>query len=151
MSGIDQGTITLEDNTLAFTAEHYDNWTVSVDDIAVIGEYTTSEGPWLPDYFWVVVQRQGVWHIVPNGAKNCMDAFRSLQGRLGGNWKYGLCGSVDIASYTVWPGVLAGKPLFTFTALPITGWRRLIFFLGPDFKIDLTDEVKAYLRSLPSA
>ncbi len=148
MRPIDEGTITLEGNRLAFSAEHYGDWTVSVDNIAVIGEYTTSEGPWLPDYFWVVVQKQGTWHIASNGAKNLATVLGALKRRLGGDWKYGLCGSVDIASHIVWPTVLAGKPLFTFSTLPITGWRRLLFFLGPDFKIDLTVEVKEYLKSL---
>lgn len=108
----------------------YGDTMMQVEDIGVIGEYTTPNGPWEDDYFVVFVDRDGKRLEVPDTAFTPA-ATDELRRSLGSDFAFGLANSTDFNSRILWPPKFAGKPLYVFTKVPARGFtRRVLQILG---------------------
>ena len=118
--------IGLEGDFLVYREQGTERWRVPLVAVAIVGEYTTANGPYVDDYFLVFVttperhQFHGSFY-----AEGLHALLASLSERLGATVQCGLCNSADLKSRCMWPPALAGQPLFRFTLVPSGGgWLR---------------------------
>ncbi|HEV7240544.1 MAG TPA: hypothetical protein VGQ36_15000 [Thermoanaerobaculia bacterium] len=96
---------------------HYDNdWSLPLDAVRVIGEYTTEAGPAEEDYFIVFIDGAGASYGVPVTALTpvATEQLREYFGPL----KFGLHWSTDLRSRIMWPEYLADEAVYDFTPVP---------------------------------
>jgi tetratricopeptide (TPR) repeat protein len=101
------------DGALSYTSGEY-RFRVRLEDLALVGEFTTADGPGVDDYFLVFFTRDGARH----------DASFYAEGRdatlaaLGDYWQaqltIRLAASASLASNILWPASHAGQELFKF-------------------------------------
>jgi hypothetical protein len=132
---------------------------IDSDNIAVIGEYTTEEGPWFDDWFLAFVDKSGIWQSI-SMYSDCIDrATQFLSDKFEMDLtKTHLAASTVWCSYVTYPLHLTSKAIFKLTEgdnykAPKNYLNKLQYALGlGDFdtsrNIDLTDEIKAYLNSV---
>jgi len=122
-------------------------WQVPVEQIAVIGEYTDPNGPYVDDYFLVFLTKTARRHIASfysDGRDTCLADLGSV---LGSTVECGLCNSTDYKSRIMWPPSLQGKDLFDFVPLKReTLLGRIIQRIVPSFEMKLTTAVESHLR-----
>lgn len=142
--------IGIEGDSLVYAEQCSELWRTPLSALAVIGEYTTANGPYIDDYFLVFI-------TAPEG--NCFHGsfyaegrdtlLASLTERLGSPVECGLCNCTELTSRCMWPPTLTGTPVFQFTRGPSGGgWARVRRLLSPEFAFDFTAEVDSYLSSL---
>ncbi|MGE3175053.1 MAG: hypothetical protein AB7O97_20670 [Planctomycetota bacterium] len=86
-------------------------WTIDIDDVLAVFEYTTDGGPWHQDWFVAfVVSPDGEW---VEGAVDAEagQAVRWFGAHHGERLDLGLCGSTDWASRGLWPPELRDAPV----------------------------------------
>jgi hypothetical protein len=111
----ESGTISLEDNILKYESANYGKFELPLEEIMLIGEHTTPNGPYIDDYFITFVARDGYVYDASCYAAGAYDTINGLSKYL--NHKFGFClnNSVDLASRILWPAPYEGQPLFTYT------------------------------------
>ena len=99
-----------------------------LSEIAVIGEFTTPEGPWADDWFLALVKRNtGEWIKFPAYAAGVETLGNALSDHLGCRVKMGLANRTDFTSRIMWPPELVDQPLFTVSPVREGNFlRRLI-------------------------
>ena len=120
----------------------------SSKDVIVVGEYTTSSGPWADDYFLIVIRRSGRVSQFP--VWKAHKVIRLLKQALGVEFKYELNSITEEASRVVYPMALEGRPLFNFTLRSdsFSGLSRLVRKLWIDWTdATLTREIESYVSS----
>ena len=127
----DSGSLTLENGVLGYATAGGVNWRVAVSDLAVIGEHTNANGPYLDDYVLVFLDRNGGWFEAPVYAERQAAVWRELSALLGAPLSLALCNSVEVRGRVVWPVELCEKPLFNFDVQrPVGRGRLLLRLLG---------------------
>ena len=124
-----------------------DGWQLASADIAVVGEYTTAEGPFVDDYFFAFVRVDGVVFEASFYAAGGNATLDALGAALGGKITAGLCNSATWRSRVIWPQALENVPLFELRERADRSiWHRLqrVVGLGAMHAV-LTDEVERYL------
>jgi hypothetical protein len=138
------GSIRLSEDVITYTSRLYGSFSLPVEEIAVIGEFTTNNGPVIDDWFLVFVCRGGDWFEVSVYSDGSEGVLEGLSTALGANLDLGLVASTDFASRVVWPTEIAGRPLFEFEIESGTGFlRRLKLAILPENRHGLTSEVLA--------
>lgn len=101
-------TLTLDDELVRYG----DQWSLRLDSVRVIGEYTTAEGPAAEDYFIVFVDDHGESHTAPIAALEppVTEALRDYFGPL----KFGLHWSRQLRSRIMYPQEFSDRPVYTF-------------------------------------
>src|SRR5882724_8377909 len=82
------------------------HWTVPIEDIILVAEYTSDEGPFTDDYYLVICTIEGEGAVFSTCTFYAVDrdlVLRSLSDRLGSQLELGLCGSTEWASRVLWP------------------------------------------------
>jgi len=90
-------------------------WSLPIDSIRVIGEYTTDAGPAFDDYF-IVFAVANPLRLFEAPVEAAGSVLRELCVRLGCDLRCGLANRVDFASQVLWPQDLVGRPLFDFVS-----------------------------------
>jgi len=142
--------IGLEGDLLVYREQGTELWRTRLAAVAVIGEYTTANGPYIDDYFLVFVTTPERHHFHGSFYAVGRDALlASLTKRLGSSIECRLCNSTQLTSRCMWPTSLVGSSLFRFTRGPVGGgWARVRRLVSPEFAFDFTMEVESYLHSL---
>lgn len=107
-----------------------------ISDIAVIGEYTNSNGPWFDDWYLTFVFKSGEWKSVPVYAGNIDQLIEELCKRFDP-----LLSERQLANSTYWKSVISfpihlrGTALFqlvptTTYQKPRNLFQRILFSLG---------------------
>ena len=119
---------------ISYNSQHYGTFSLPLSRVALIGEFTTDNGPFVDDWFLVFdPQDDGVWFEASMYAEG-VDAFRE---QLSKALSSPICGtlfaSTSFASRILWPLPLIGEPLFTFGPAPASGFlHRLKRFFLPE-------------------
>jgi hypothetical protein len=112
----DSGRLSYDAENLRYTSAVFGSWSIAVDSIGIVGEYTNQDGPFLDDYFLIFVgkSRQEWWQasFYAEGREAFLLAFEK---KFPGVNQLGLCGSTSFESRVVWPPRHHGKPLFVFS------------------------------------
>ena len=127
-------------------------WTVQVDDIVLMAEYTTNGGPWLDDYFLVFVSIESERPIFATASfygEGCDAVIEGLAGRWNADVSLSLASSTDWKSRIVWPPSLAEQEYFEAREVqPDTLWEKLRkAAFGPVYEYAPQREVRAFLSS----
>jgi hypothetical protein len=127
-------------------------WQIPVENIMLMAEYTTDEGPLIDDYFVVFVASDGdEWNIAT--ASFYSDGrdriVRSLAQRWGSDIELSLSNSTEWKSRVAWPSPLVGREYFEFREVVprtrIAELRRVAF--GPAYEYFPSQSVRDFLRS----
>lgn len=131
---------------------------VHLNDVVVIGEYTTDAGSHFDDWFLIFVYRTGEWESIPVYADGMDDLKRHLSELYRTDLsKYFLTNSTEWKSYIRYPQDLEGTPLFVMSApagyeYPKSFFRKIqaaigLGVYGRCWDFDLTEEVKNRLTN----
>jgi hypothetical protein len=143
----ESGSIRLNGDVITYASRLFGSFSLPVEDIAVIGEFTTDNGPVIDDWFLVFVCRGGDWFEASIYSDGSEGVRKGLSMALGANLDLSLAGSTDFASRVVWPTEIAGRPLFEFEIVSGTGFlRRLKLAILPEIRHSLTSEVLTAVR-----
>jgi hypothetical protein len=106
----------------------FGDWAIPIAGIRLIAEYTTSDGPWLDDYFFVfLTAAEGGWHEASFYAEGREAALRELGSKIGARLDAGLCASTEYRTRILWPGAFRDQPLMDVVPAPKrTLWRKLV-------------------------
>ena len=122
-----------------------EDWVIHCRDIAVFGEYTDSNGPYLDDYWLVFILKDGsilTGSFYGNGINLVNEKLSSI----GFDVEYSLCDSADFNSNVIFPICLRGLKLYEFNRIaPSGGFFRRLFF-SSEISINLTPAVISYLK-----
>lgn len=103
------------DSILQYTPRSSSSLEFPLAEIAVFGEYATAEGPYLEDYYLVVVSKDGSWCEIPFSAAGVATTIHRLSDIWGCELRLTLQLSTAYCSNILWPNQLSGLPLFEFT------------------------------------
>jgi hypothetical protein len=126
-------------------------WTLKVEELVLVAEYTTNEGSWLDDWlfvFWTF--EQGRLYSCNAAVESGMEkSLADLSVLLGSLRVYGLVQSTEWASRVVWPPSIEGQPYFQFNRVESEGiWERLTSrVFGRTLEHKPAEEVLAYLQA----
>jgi hypothetical protein len=126
-------------------------WTLAIDSIILIAEYTTNEGPHVDDYFlvFVTVEENKLFFSTCSFYVGGRDEVLSvLQERLGSPIQLGLQGSTEWRSRVAWPVGIAGSEYFTFAEIPPKTLLERVKkrLLGPTQEYAISKSVRDYLE-----
>jgi hypothetical protein len=126
-------------------------WELQVADLVLVAEYTTSEGPFLDDYFLVFWMRDHGELLKAECsfyAEGRDEALAETGRVLGAKLELELAWSTEWNSRVIWPEALTGKPYFQFTNVPRVGfWQEILSgFIGDALEYKPTDQVREYLK-----
>lgn len=125
----ESGVISLVEGVVRYDSPSYGSWSIPVKDIAVFGEYTTDNGPWIDDWFMVFVTGEDQWLEASNYCAGQDEFRRSLAAIWNIESAWGrLWGHTDFASRVIWPQALADRDLFEFTTVPQKAWEKVKSF-----------------------
>jgi len=106
-------------------------WTLEIGNIAVIGAYTTPNGPYLDDYFVVFVARDGTIYDISMDTSGVTETLDVLAHKLKTTLRPGLANSTEWKTQILWPESLRLEPLFEIKEIAETSLlgqlRRRLF------------------------
>lgn len=132
-------------------------WSIAIEDLVLIAEYTTKHRPDCDDYFLVFVTRESgeLFYLEVTGcAGGIPEVFEKLETCVGCELDLTLQSSNDWASRVVWPQALAGSAFYEFEEVAPVGWRERIrsWLKGKQVTRRVTDPVLRFLsESAPPA
>lgn len=123
----------------------------SIQDVAVIGEYTTEEGPVNDDWFLVFVRKNGEMFQLPiyDIIANTNTFFEDLSKYYKVEIKPKLANSTAMRSNLLWPPKMIEMNFLRFVPNPgeTIGEKVVSFLKGPLYNIELSEEVAAYIQT----
>ncbi|GJM25652.1 MAG: hypothetical protein DHS20C16_20670 [Phycisphaerae bacterium] len=147
---LDSGRLWFDGKAVCYESKTFGAWQLSLDEIRVIGEYTTDLGPFTDDYFICFAAESGRWWEASYYAEGFGEILKALGDELKDDLFFDLYGSTDYASHIVWPPHLVGQPMFDFTDATAGGvWQRLVRFFYPRQQYTLTERVRSELANVP--
>jgi len=139
-----QSKVQLKDESIRFGSKDQSGWELSVEEIRVIIEYTTEDGPFAPDHFLVFVNRSGTEYHLPLEAEGCLEVAEQVGKALEADIDLKLSTSTNFASRVVFPDSIAGVEGYKLEKTKQTLTQRL-FHLGQEVRMILSDEVRRSL------
>lgn len=122
-------------------------WELSVGQVAVVGEYTTADGPVLDDYFLIFITKTGARYVASFYADGRDSLLSQLGQTLDSELQCGLCNSTDLKSRVMWPAVIRDKPLFDFVPVEATSMEAHIKeWIVPTCELRLAGAVQEFLE-----
>ncbi|WP_143435122.1 hypothetical protein [Hymenobacter roseosalivarius] len=117
-------------------------WTLDIDKLKVVGEFTTTAGPWNNDWFLVFADKSNEWFEVPFEASS-KQFWSRLSQKVNQELIPGLAASVTYASRVIYPKELVGKGLFRLTSLGenLSANQQQIAGLN-EVNVEFTNQVK---------
>ncbi len=130
-----------------------------INDIVVIGEYTTTDGPWLDDWFLIFITKKDQSLSIPFYANNIDELLQYLTKKFHDDFtKACLANSSEWNSIVLYPKHLKGKALFTLALsdtykVPKTFLEKVTASVGfgnfnTTRNVTLTDEVRGELANV---
>ena len=105
--------LSLDGDSLSYMKPDGSGWRTLLQDIVAIGEETNENGPSVDDYFfWFVRSNDLLCASFYSDGRD--ETLRKLDERLG-LAPVSLVNSTTFASRVLWPGHLAGKPLWQYS------------------------------------
>ncbi len=146
MKKTESGEISLVDGTVIYRING-DGWSIPLSDVRVIGEYTTANGPYVDDYFFVfLTATKNGWHQASFYAEG-RDAFLSALGKaLGTTIETGLCNSTHWKTRILWPPAIMGEPLMRTVPKP-TRWGRFWEKISGSQDVVLSDAARSIFNT----
>lgn len=120
---------------------------IPLDKVKVIAEYTTSDGPYVDDWFYLFILSQTDLRQISAYATNINAVLESLSSKYNCDIVGHLAHSATFDSNVLWPKGLSGTKVYEVLAKqkPTTIWERLMATFGLAKGVGLSTELKKYL------
>jgi hypothetical protein len=120
---------------------------IPLDKVKVIGEYTTSDGPLVDDWFYLFILSQTDLRQVSAYATTLSSVLESISLRYNCEIVGHLSHSTTFQSNILWPSQLKGQKVYdiSMTTKPMTIWEKLRLSFGQTNEVELTNDLKTYL------
>jgi hypothetical protein len=147
-AAVESGAIRLDGAVVRFTSRKQGSFAISLDEVALIGEYTTDNGPFVDDWFIVFVRKDGnEWFEASMYAEGIAGFLEELSAALGVPLVVGLAASTDFNSRVIWPPAIAGRPLFDSSQVGATGFfHRLRLAILPEKSRHISAQILTAIR-----
>jgi len=153
----DSGKVYISKNIITWVLSNNNQITIDLNNVKVIGEYTTDDGPFFDDWFLSFVYSDGTWENISIYADNIESVRDYLSKTFGLDTSYYLANSTNWNSHILYPKDYLGHKLFEMTSPQgykepetVIDHIKLSFGLGKYRKawnFDLTPEVKTLLHN----
>ena len=121
------GVISCKDGVISYRAVSV-GWAIRLEDIRLIGEYTTANGPYMDDYFLVfITSLENGWYEASFYADGFEKVLEQLTAFLGEPVDAGLCNSAEFKSRIIWPPECAGRELLEVIPPSETSFFKRLF------------------------
>jgi hypothetical protein len=141
----DAGSVFIESGKLRFTSDDYGRWEVDLDDVVLLGEYTTQDGPMLEDHFFVVLSKRGEEFEIPVTASGADEMRQAICLALDFETMPKLTLNTDFSSRIMAPRSFLDQPLYIFETERKPLLHRI--FSSGRMKRRLSDSAKSVLQS----
>jgi hypothetical protein len=141
--------LTIKGNKVVYELDPQNMWTLDIDKIKLIGEYTTSAGPLADDWFFVFADTCDQWWQAPSPSVDHKQFWKQLGQILNCELTPELVGSTNWATRVIYPKHLNGKELFIEVKTetkPITFWQKLFGAADNNEHIEFTTNVKQLFK-----
>jgi hypothetical protein len=130
-------------------------WTIPVESLVILAEYTNSKGPFEDDYFLVFGYRENGQCCFRQATFYSIGTevvLAQLSVFLRDELRFGLCNSTDWKSRVIWPRQLVDQEYLTLTEMkPRSIWQRLRkIWIGREYRCSISAHVKFYLDNAGS-
>jgi hypothetical protein len=121
---------------------------IPLDRVKAIGEYTTSEGPLVDDWFYLFFVSQNDIRQVSAYATNLNLVLESLSTKYKCDIIGKLAYSTTFESNIIWPSTLRGRRVYEAltTNKPRTVWERIKLTFRQNGEMVLTNELRNHLE-----
>lgn len=144
----ESGRIWIQDNRIHYKSYSYGSWDVAVDELRVIGEATTGNGPFMDDYFMCFATGPEIWLEASFYATGTDELMAFLADYFKCDMKPGLIQSTSFKSRVLWPMHLREQPMFQYVPLKRDGVLGWIFDLVDKQSLqNYSDNIFEYLKS----
>lgn len=146
-----RATLAVSEDALEYRDRHgHLLWHLKPENIVLVGEYTTNEGPWGDDWFLVFAVSNKIPYFVTcsvysNGRDEALEFLRTRF-----HIEPKLTNSTEWKSVVLWPRAIEGAPLIEFSERGPRNWRERFraWFDGFIREPHLSAAVHRYLQSL---
>lgn len=150
--GKDRPTLAVSEGVLEYRDERrHLRWRLKPENIALVAEYTTNEGPFGDDWFLVfaVANKTPYFMTCSVYSDGSDEALKFLRTRFAIEPR--LTNSTEWKSVVLWPKEIEGSPLIEFSQRESRNWRERFraWFDGCINQSHLSAAVHQYLQSLP--
>jgi hypothetical protein len=120
---------------------------IPINDIKIIGEFTTSAGPIQDDWFFVFILSKEDIRQISAYAIGTEEILKEVGQQINADIFGQLAASADWKTNTLWPTKFRGQELFKTTEKqPTNIWGKLKSKFGlTETEIELTEDLKKYL------
>jgi hypothetical protein len=126
-----QSSVHLENRHVVFTYQAAAIARISVDEIKLIGEYTTGDGPLLDDWFIVFMTSPTDWKQISEYTPGMQEMLQAMGQLLDAPVVCSLFGSTSWKTSIIWPPSVAEMEMWNVqTNPPVTLWQKLKDTLG---------------------
>ena len=124
------GKIELIDETIIRSKNGNSLWSIPLEEIIVIGEFTTENGPYLDDWFLTLITAK-TWCEIPIGTEGIDIFLNELGEKLKSELALQLINSTDWKTRIIWPLASQNKKLYDHKILePKTVFEKIKNFFG---------------------
>ena len=141
--------LTIKDEKVVYEQDPQNVWTLDIDKIKFIGEYTTSAGPMADDLFLVFADTIDQWWQAPILAIKHEHFWKQLGEKLNCEIAPGLFASANWATRVIYPKSLEGEELFVVVKAetkPKSFLMKLFGLADDNEHLELTESVKKLFR-----
>jgi hypothetical protein len=148
---VESGVLRFDGSLITYTSQHYRSFSIPLAEVAVIGEFTTDNGPVIDDWFLVFAPRHGSEWFEASMYADGIESFRNqLSATLGSSIIGRLAASTDFASRIIWPVGFADRPLFSFSPVTASGFlRRIKLSMLPEVSHSLSPDALSAIERSP--
>jgi hypothetical protein len=121
---------------------------IPIKDIKIVGEFTTTAGPFQDDWFYVFILDKEDIREISAYAIGTEEVLKQVGQQINADIFGQLAASADWKTNILWPTILRGQELFKTTDKQQTNiWGKLKSKIGlADKEVELTDDLKKYLK-----
>jgi len=134
----------IQENEIVYEQDPKNKWSIKIDNLKFIGEYTTAEGPLADDYFFVFAEKVDEWWQAPSLAVDHGKFWIELGKKLNIEIAPELFGSTIWASRVIYPKNLEGQELYRIVKTEPKRkslFQKLFGLEDSDERIELTENV----------
>ena len=138
----------IQGNAIHYATRDAEVWELPIAEVRVIGEYTTPNGPYIDDYFFVFLSTD-YWYEASFYSEGGLELLPKLSGDLKEELACGLQNSTNWKSRVIWPPDIKEEPLFDIVPaeMPTKLWDRIKYKMVSHVVFHLTRKVKEKMKA----
>lgn len=138
----------IQGDAIHYATRDTEVWKLPIAEVRVIGEYTTPNGPYIDDYFFVFLSAD-YWYEASFYSEGGLELLPKLSGDLKEELTCGLQNSTNWKSRVIWPPDIKEEPLFDIVPaeMPTKLWDKIKYKMVSPVEFHLTRKVKEKMKA----